>query len=118
MTASGKEPDAMKLIFAIIQNDDERILLKKLTEQGFRVTKLASTGGFLRTGNSTLMIGVDDEEVTTVLGIIRDTSRTRTITLPSYPYAMETGSHVVYPVETRIGGATVFVMPVEQKLTY
>ncbi len=106
----------MKLIIAIIQNDDERTLLNKLMKEGFRATKLATTGGFLRTGNTTLMLGVEDDRMDEVLALIRNTCKTRKITLPSYPYAMETGMHVVYPVETRVGGATVFVMPIEQKL--
>ena len=106
----------MKLIIAIIQNDDERALLTRLMKEGFRATKLASTGGFLRTGNTTLMLGVEDDRLDEALALIREACKTRKITLPSYPYAMETGMHVVYPVETRIGGATVFVMPVEQKL--
>lgn len=106
----------MKLIIAIIQNDDERALLNKLMKEGFRATKLASTGGFLRTGNTTLMLGVEDDRLDEVLDIIRMTCKTRKMTLPAYPYAMETGMHVVYPVDTRIGGATVFVVPVEQKI--
>lgn len=108
----------MKLILAIVQNDDERSVLSKLMKEGYRVTKLASTGGFLRTGNSTLMLGVDDDKVEGALKIINESCRTRNITMPSYPYAMETGSHVVYPVETRIGGATVFILPVEQKINF
>ena len=106
----------MKLIIAIIQNDDERALLTKLMKEGFRATKLASTGGFLRTGNTTLMLGVEDNRLDEALNLLRETCKTRKITLPSYPYAMETGMHVVYPVETRVGGATIFVVPVEQKL--
>lgn len=107
----------MKLILAIIQNDDERILLSRLMKNDFRATKLATTGGFLRAGNTTLMIGVEDDLVDRALDIIHDACKSRTITMPSYPYAMETGVHTVYPVETRIGGATVFVLPVDKKLT-
>jgi uncharacterized protein YaaQ len=107
----------MKLIIAIVQNDDERALLNKLMKEGFRATKLASTGGFLRTGNTTLMLGVEDDRLDEALDLIRETCKTRNITLPSYPYAMETGMHVVYPVETKVGGATVFVMPIEQNFT-
>ena len=106
----------MKLIIAIIQNDDERSLLNKLMEKGYRATKLASTGGFLRTGNSTIMIGIDDDKYSEVFEIINNTCRSRTVNMPSFPYAMETGVHAVYPVEVRVGGATVFVLPVEQKI--
>lgn len=107
----------MKLIIAIIQNDDERALLSKLMREGYRATKLATTGGFLRTGNTTVMIGIEEEKLNDVFGIIHDTCRTRTVTMPSFPYAMEAGFHAVMPVETRVGGATVFVLPVEQKMS-
>lgn len=105
----------MKLIIAIIQNDDERALLNKLMQEGYRATKLATTGGFLRTGNTTIMIGIEDDKLNDVFGIINDTCRTRTVTMPSFPYAVETGFHTTLPVETRVGGATIFVLPVEQK---
>lgn len=107
----------MKMIIAIIQNDDERALLNKLMQAGYRATKLATTGGFLRTGNTTIMIGIDDDKLNDVFNIIHETCRSRTVTMPSYPYAMETGVHATYPIETRVGGATVFVLPVEQKFT-
>ena len=106
----------MKLIFAVIQNDDERELLGKLTGEGFWATKLASTGGFLRTGNTTLMLGVEDDRVGDVVKILRDTCKARTVTMPAYPYAMESGLPTSFPVETRVGGATIFIMPMEQQL--
>lgn len=49
----------MKLLFAIVQNDDQKSLTYALIEKNISVTRIASTGGFLRGGNSTLMIGVE-----------------------------------------------------------
>ncbi|HBO34498.1 MAG TPA: hypothetical protein DD636_07160 [Anaerolineaceae bacterium] len=62
----------MKLIMAIIKDEDNDHVSKKLTDEKFRVTFVASTGGFFRSGRSTLIIGVDDERVDRALQIIKD----------------------------------------------
>ncbi len=62
----------MKLIIAIIKDEDNDAVSKALTKKDFRVTFIASTGGFLRSGRSTLLIGVDDEQVETALQVIRE----------------------------------------------
>jgi uncharacterized protein YaaQ len=107
----------MKLIIAIVQDDDSSDLISTINKAGFRVTKLATTGGFLKAGNTTLMIGVEKEKVDVVLGIIEDTCTTREeiITSPS-PVAGSTGVYVPYPVEVQVGGATVFVVDVDKFL--
>jgi uncharacterized protein YaaQ len=61
----------MKLIIAIIKDEDTDNVSRALTKQDFRVTFIASTGGFLRSGRSTLMIGVEDEQVATALDLVR-----------------------------------------------
>lgn len=63
----------MKLIIAIIQDHDAEPVSKALTSMSFRVTLIASTGGFLRRGSSTLLIGVEDHQVEQALQILRDT---------------------------------------------
>lgn len=105
----------MKLIIAIVQDDDAGELIDILTDTGFRVTKLATTGGFLKAGNTTLMIGVEQEKVDEVLNVIEDVCKTRdqVITSPS-PVAGSTGVYVPYPVEVEVGGATVFVVDVDK----
>jgi uncharacterized protein YaaQ len=105
----------MKLIITIVQDDDAADLLDILTDNGFRVTKLATTGGFLRSGNTTLMIGVEENQVDVVLSVIEDACRTReqVITSPS-PVAGSTGVYVPYPVEVEVGGATIFVVDVDK----
>jgi len=65
----------MKLIIAIIKDQDNDTVSRALTQKGFRVTLTASTGGFLRSGRSTLLIGVEDEEVEGALEIIRSNCR-------------------------------------------
>lgn len=67
----------MKLIIAIIKDEDNDMVSKALTEKGFRVTFIASTGGFLRSGRSTLLIGVEDDQVKAALEIIRTSCEKR-----------------------------------------
>ncbi len=104
----------MKLVIAIVNDEDALDLLDELTDKEFRVTKLASTGGFLRSGNTTMMIGVEDEKVQEVLKIIEETCKTRhqIVSNPS-PLSTTTGVYVPYPVDIEVGGATVFVVDVE-----
>ena len=105
----------MKLIIAIVQDEDASRLVNQLMKNGHGVTKLATTGGFLRAGNTTLLIGVDDEKMHTVMSIIEDVCKSRKQLAPS-PATMAgtVGGYSPYPVEVTVGGATVFVMNVEQ----
>jgi uncharacterized protein YaaQ len=104
----------MKLVFAIVQDYDANELLKEITAAGFRATRIASTGGFLRVGNTTLMIGVEDYEERKVVRIIDQNCRQRTETVQP---DIVGDFHEWYPaemVEVVVGGATVFVVPVER----
>ena len=67
----------MKLVIAIVQDDDASDLIEVITDKGFRVTKLATTGGFLKAGNTTLLIGVEKIKVDEVLAIIEEVCKTR-----------------------------------------
>ena len=62
----------MKLIIAIVRDTDDRQVLDALVSKSFRVTRVASTGGFLRRGNVTLFIGVEPDQVQTVFDLVRD----------------------------------------------
>ena len=105
----------MKMIFAIVQDEDSQRVIATLMNEGYSVTKLATTGGFLRVGNTTMMIGVDDEKLDGALAIIENVckSRKQIATSPS-PVAGITGMYVPYPIEVTVGGATVFVLNVDQ----
>ena len=61
----------MKLIIAIVHDDDATKVVKELNNQGFRVTRMCSSGGFLKAGNTTLMVGVDEDGVDKVLSTSR-----------------------------------------------
>ncbi len=101
----------MKLVIAIIHSEDSNKLNSALNQKGYSVTKLATTGGFLHAGNTTLMIGTDDDKVSDVMQILREQCRTRKqITTTSAPM----GGVMPYPIEVEVGGATVFVLDIEQ----
>ncbi|MFC4355831.1 cyclic-di-AMP receptor [Chryseomicrobium palamuruense] len=104
----------MKLVVAVIQDQDSNRLSNALTKAKFRATKLASTGGFLRSGNTTFLIGTEDNLVPTVLDLIRDNCRAREqMVAPVSPMGGNADSYIPYPVEVEVGGATVFVLPIE-----
>jgi len=105
----------MKLIVAVVQDQDSNRLSSALTKAKFRATKLASTGGFLRSGNTTFLIGTDDSLVAQALELIRDNCRAREqMVAPVSPMGGNADSYIPYPVEVEVGGATVFVLPIEQ----
>lgn len=104
----------MKLIFSIVHDEDSPRLMAELNKAGYRVTKMNSSGGFLRSGNTTLMIVVEEAQMDEVLSIIRkySSSRQAAINTSVTPSTMG-GSYIPYPVEVMVGGATVFVLNVE-----
>lgn len=105
----------MKLVVAVVQDKDSNRLSDDLTKHQVSATKLASTGGFLRSGNTTFLIGVDDTSVPKVLDIIRDNCRARKqMVTPISPLGGNADSYIPYPIEVEVGGATVFVLPIEQ----
>ena len=105
----------MKLVIAVVHDRDRGKITESLLRGGFKFTRLGSTGGFLREGNVTLLIGVDDREVDKVLGIIGEASKTRkqfVNVLP--PDTGPVGTFIPSPVEVEVGGAITFVVDVEQ----
>ncbi|HBM75597.1 MAG TPA: hypothetical protein DD429_08595 [Clostridiaceae bacterium] len=105
----------MKLVIAIVQDDDASNLIGKLNKESFRVTKLATTGGFLRAGNTTLLVGVEEEKVDRVIEIIKKLCESRKQVITSTtPVTGTTGVYVPYPVEISVGGATIFVVDVDR----
>ena len=107
----------MKLVLAIVQDDDAIDLIEELTDKDYRVTELATTGGFLKSGNTTLMIGVEEKEVKNLINVIEDVCKRRKEMVPtSTPNTIGTnsGMYVPYPIEVEVGGATIFVLDVDQ----
>ena len=103
----------MKLIFAIVSNDDSSRVSTELTKNKYSVTKLATTGGFLMAGNTTFLIGTDDDRVDDVIRIIGMHSKKRTQMVPSSA-SYGVGMYTSFPVEVQVGGATIFVTNIER----
>lgn len=104
----------MKMVMAIVQDKDSNMVSAALAKAHVQATRFNSAGSFLRSGNTTFMIGVDDERVDEVIDIIQATSHTRKqfMTPPlNMDSIVDSGSS--FPVEVEVGGATIFVMPIE-----
>jgi uncharacterized protein YaaQ len=105
----------MKLIVAVIHDRDQKRTSDALLKAEYRFTKIASTGGFLREGNITILIGAEANEVEIVLGIINESCKTReqyVNVLP--PEATPVGTFMANPVKVQVGGAVAFVVDVER----
>ena len=103
----------MKLIYAIINNDDSHAVSSALTKGGFSATKLASTGGFLMSGTTTFLVCSEDDKVDDIIEIIRVHSRRRKQFVPAGT-SYDVGGYSGYPVEVSVGGATIFVTDIER----
>jgi len=105
----------MKLIMGIVNSDDADRLVNTLNRAGYRATGISTTGGFLRQGNATILVGTEDENVPKVLQLIKDNCHTRTQYVNPLPPVMEPGEmYIPSPVEVQVGGATVFVLEVTE----
>ena len=105
------------MIIAIVQSKDSNRLRKAFNKAEIQVTQLSTTGGFLREGNATFLIGVKDDRVQTVLDVIKKNAVAREQYVTSQRHIDAEGGSA-FPVNVRIGGATVFVLPIEQFLKF
>ncbi len=105
----------MKLILAIVSNDDSQNVSTLLTKENYSVTRLATTGGFLKAGNTTIIVGTEDEKVDHVIELIGQESKKRVEVVPSSA-SYDLGRFASFPVEVEVGGATIFVLDIEQFL--
>ncbi len=103
----------MKLILAIVNDDDASRVLSVLNAAGFSATKLATTGGYLKSGNTTFISGVEDDRVDEALSLIGNNARQRTQIIHDTT-SMGTFNTMAMPLEIKVGGATVFVLNVER----
>ena len=104
----------MKLIIAIVNSDDSSSVQAALTEEGYFVTKLSTTGGFLKKGNTTFFIGTNDDKVEHAVGIIKENSKKRVEKEPTVPPTEMGEFFTPNMVDVLVGGATVFVLDIEQ----
>ena len=105
----------VKLVIAVVHNEDARGLIDALLARQHRATWLHSSGGFLKQSNATVLVGVEDSKVDEIVGIVRENCHSRTQTVSPIPPIMEPGEFFLpYPLEVEVGGAVVFVVPVDR----
>ena len=108
----------MQLMLAIVQSEDADVLTKRLNSAGFELTRLNTVGGFLANGNMTLLVAMEDDQIETVLDVIRLTCRTRKRFINPMPAGAEPAHLALaapaYPLEVQVGGATVFCFPLKR----
>lgn len=105
----------MKLCVCIVHNRDKGKITEELVRAGFKFTVIGSTGGFLREGNTTILIGVDDADLPGLQRLIGQNCSTREQLVNVSPFeAGLPGSPVNSPIKVPVGGAVVFVLNVEQ----
>ncbi len=105
----------MKLVIAVVQDKDHRKVMDALLERGYQFTIVASTGGLLREGNVTFLIGTEKEQVDGIIEVIGAYSKTREQLVNVFPPTIEPiGTCIPSPVRVQVGGATVFVLNVER----
>jgi uncharacterized protein YaaQ len=105
----------VKLVVAVVHNEDAKVLIDALLARQFRATWLHSSGGFLKQSNATILLGVEDAKVDEVVALVRENCKARTQTVSPIPPIMEPGEFFMpYPIEVDVGGAVVFVLPIDR----
>ncbi len=104
----------MKLVIGIVNSDDSSALISAITKASFRATKLSTSGGFLKTGNVTVLIGVEDEKLDELVSIFKEHCSRRTELLPTATPFLGEGFITSTPIEITVGGATLFVIDVDK----
>ena len=105
----------MKLVVCVVHNRDKGKITEELIRAGFKFTVISSTGGFLREGNTTLLIGIEETEQPTLMELIALNCMTREQVVNVMPVeaAPAAGAILPSPVKVPVGGAVVFVLNVD-----
>ena len=108
----------MKMVITVIQGKDAAALTDKLVAKRYGVTRINTSGGFLRESNATFLVGVSDEQVDDVVGIIKATCKTRNRYVSPTPHFGEPTGELFMPtpIEVEVGGAMIFVVAVDKYL--
>ena len=105
----------MKLLVAVVHNEDARVLINALLAHQHRATWLHSSGGFLKQSNATILVGIEDDKVEEIVALGRENCHSRKQGGSPIPPIMEPGEFFLpYPLEVEVGGAVVFVLPVDR----
>lgn len=109
----------MKLAICIVHNRDRNKLTDEMLKAGFKFTVIGSTGGFLREGNSTLLIGLDDELIPSLKEIVQASCKSREQMVNVMPFeAAPPGAFIPSPVKVPVGGAVMFFLDVDEFVRY
>jgi uncharacterized protein YaaQ len=118
MATEGEEgaAPAFKLLVLIVNDQDADAVLHALIDAGWPATKIASSGGFLRRTSSTIVLGVPEPEVETVLALVRELCAARVeqvkVHAPSLLPILSGGEREGRTVDVHVGGAVLFVLDV------
>lgn len=105
----------MKLVVAVVHNEDARVLINALLTHQYRATWLHSSGGFLKQSNATILVGIEDDKVDDIVTLVHENCHSRKQVVSPIPPIMEPGEFFLpYPLEVEVGGAVVFVLPVDR----
>jgi uncharacterized protein YaaQ len=105
----------VKLVVCIVHNRDKGKITDELVKAGFKFTVIGSTGGFLREGNTTFLIGLESGDLETVKTIVSTNCKAREQIVNVMPFETAgPGAFIPSPVKVPVGGAVMFVLPVEQ----
>jgi uncharacterized protein YaaQ len=111
---SNPREETMKLILAVIQNEDQDVLAAAMEAEGLSVTRIGSSGGFLRASNVTLMMAVEDRQVERVLILLGKHCRRRTKHLRPWSPGVEARERFPGAIPIEVGGAAVFILDIER----
>ena len=115
---NGEQPVVTKLAAVVVQDDDAQNLIDAVVARGYRATRMNTVGGFLRTGNATLLIGIDERHVDGLFYLIRQHCRTRLVHVLATP-PIDTGEpFLIEPVEVEVGGAVICILEVERFVSF
>ena len=104
----------MKLAVCIVHSRDKNRVTDELVKAGFKFTIIGSTGGFLREGNTTFLIGVEEAELPALRTLFQENCQSRDQLVNVMPFEAATpGAFIPNPVKVPVGGAVMFVMDVE-----
>ncbi|MDR2822267.1 MAG: cyclic-di-AMP receptor [Acholeplasmatales bacterium] len=103
----------MKLIIAVVNQEDSKKVHKVFVENRIFSTKLSSSGNFLSSGQVTYMIGAEDKRIDEILDVLRNTCKKRIKIVPS-TILSEFHLQNTVPIEVEVGGATIFILEVSQ----
>jgi uncharacterized protein YaaQ len=106
------DADPTRLCVIVASNTDADRLMRALVADGFIATKIASSGGFLRRGNTTILTGVAESAVDQLMELVRQECHARTEIMSVDALPFDPAAGVGTPVEVRVGGAIAFVLDV------